>query len=143
MAIYSVANRTTNTTTGNACLEVIASANTAYTMLELGLMINAATATALGFGSPGAKGVTPTSPVTLLAEDLGNTSTGLTTTALAWGTGPTIPTNYYRRCTLPGTIGAGVIWTFPRGIRVLKNTSLILWNLSTTSAFDVWVVVDE
>ena len=143
MAIYSLANRTTNTTTANANLEAIAAAALGYRLLELGLTINAGTASVFGFGTPAAIGITPTSPVTVLAEDAGNTATGNTTTALAWGTPPTIPTNFYRRVSLPGTIGAGIIWTFPRGITVLKAKTLILWNLSTTSVADVWVVVDE
>lgn len=143
MAIYSVANRTSNSTTGNATLELIAGANQGYRLLELGFTLNAATASTFGYGTPAAIGITPTSPVTLLAEDAGNTATGNTTTALAWGTGPTIPANFYRRVSLPATIGAGLIWTFPRGINVLKTKTTILWNLSTVSVIDVWTVVDE
>jgi hypothetical protein len=143
MAIYSLANRTSNTTTANATLEIIGAAALGYRLLELGLTINAATASAFGYGTPAAIGITPTTPVTVLAEDAGNTAVGNTTTALAWGTGPTVPANFYRRVSLPATIGAGIIWTFPRGISVLKAKTTILWNLSTTSAADVWVVVDE
>ena len=143
MAIYSLANRTSNVTTANATLEAIAAAAIGYRLLELGMTINAATASAFGFGTPAATGITPTTPVTVLAEDAGNTAAGNTTTALAWSTGPTIPANFYRRVSLPATIGAGIIWTFPRGISVLKTKSLILWNLSAVSAADVWIVVDE
>lgn len=143
MAIYSLANRTTNTTTGNDCLEIIASASLGYRLLELGITINAATASAYGFGRPAAIGVTPTTPVTVLAEDGGNTSAGNTTTALAWGTQPTIPANFMRRVSLPATVGAGIIWTFPRGVFVLKALSTTVWNLSTVSAADIWIVVDE
>lgn len=144
MAIYSLANRTTNVTTGNANLEVIAASAIGFRLLELGLTLNAATASAFGFGTPGATGIGATTPQTVLAEDSGNTAVGNTTTALAWGTtAPTIAANWYRRVSLPNTVGAGIIWTFPRGITCLKTKSLILWNLSTTSAIDVWVVVDE
>jgi hypothetical protein len=144
MAIYSLANRTTNTTTGAANLEIIAASGVGYRLLEVGITINAATASAFGLGVPAAKGVGATSPVTVLAEDQNNTTAGNTTTALAWGTtAPTVPTNFFRRVSLPATIGAGIIWTFPRGIMVPKNTSLVLWNLSTTSAADVWIVLDE
>lgn len=114
-------------------------------MLELSLTISAATASTFGFGRPAAIGITPTSPVTVLAEDGGNTAAGNTTTALAWGTGPTVPANFFRRISLPATIGAGIIWTFPRGIVVLKALTSVLWNPSggSNSAADVNVVVDE
>jgi hypothetical protein len=110
--------------------------------MELGLTLNAATATTLGFGKPAAIGVTPTSPINVLTEDNSST-TGATRTALAWGTQPTIPTNFARRVSLPATIGAGIIWTFPRGFGVVQALSSTLWNLVTGSVLDVWIVVDE
>lgn len=111
----------------------------------MGTTINAATASVFGFGRPGATGITPTSPQTVLAEDGGNTAAGNTTTALAWGTAPTVPANFFRRVSLPATIGAGIIWTFPRGINVLKTLSTVLWNPSggSNSVADAWCVVDE
>jgi hypothetical protein len=142
MAIYSVANRTTGTGAGAANLEIISSATIGYRLLELGFTLNAATATAVALGAPAAKGVTPTSPVTLLAEDAGNTTAGSTQTALAWGTGPTVPVTFYRRASLSNVVGSGMILTFPRGLIVLKNTNLVFWNITTVSAMDVWVVVD-
>lgn len=143
MAIYSLANRTTVTTSAAANLEIIAAAALGYKLMEIGMMINAATQSVFGLGTPAAKGITPTSPVTVLAEDAGNTAAGSTTTALAWGTAPTVPANFLRRVNLPATVGAGCILTSPRGITVLKATSLVLWNLALGSVADVWVVVDE
>jgi hypothetical protein len=145
LAIYSVANRTTATATVAAAQETIAGANLGYRMLEFGISINAATASVFAIGRPAAIGITPTTPVTVLAEDGGNTAAGNTTTALAWGTGPTAPANLLRRVSLPATIGAGIIWTFPRGIIVLKALTSILWNPSagSNSVADTWVVVDE
>lgn len=143
MGIYSLANRTSNVTTATATLELIGGANLGYRLLELGVTINAATASTYGYGTPAAIGVTPTSPVTVLTEDRGSTTTGNSTTALAWGTAPTVPTNFFRRVSLPATVGAGIIWTFPRGITVLKAQTTVLWNLTATSVADVWVVVDE
>jgi len=143
MAIYSIANRTTNVTSAAATLEIIAAAAIGYRLLELGLTLNAATASVFGYGTPAAIGVTPTTPVTVLTEDGGNTSAGNTTTALAWATPPTVPANFLRRISLPATVGAGIIFTFPRGIFKLKATTTVLWNISATSVIDVWVVVDE
>lgn len=145
MAIYSLATRTTATANAAASLEVIAGSAVGYALVEFGLTISAATGSVFGIGRPAATGVTPTSPVTVLAEDGGNTATGNTTTALAWGTGPTVPANFFRRVSFPATIGSGIVWTFPRKLNVLKTLSLVLWNPSggSNSASDLWVVVDE
>lgn len=143
MAIFALANRTSSGTTGAAAQEIIAGANNAYRLIELGISINAATASVFGYGTPGAKGVTPTSPVTVLAEDGGNTTAGATTTALAWATPPTVPANFLRRISFPATIGAGTIFTFPRGRTVLKTVTDVIWNLTTNSVADTWIVVDE
>lgn len=145
MSIYSVANRTSATANAAAAQENIASTNVAYRLLELGLTLVAATSSVYGLGRPAVTGITPTSPVTVLAEDGGNTSAGNTTTALAWGTGPTVPANFFRRVSLPATAGAGMIWTFPRGIVCLKTLSTVLWNPSggSNSVIDSWIVVDE
>ena len=142
MAIYSLSLKTTNTTTANACLEIITASTNRPRLLELGLSLNAATASEFGLGRPAAIGITPTTPVTFLAEDPADAAATVTA-ALAWGTGPTIPTNFFRRVSLPATVGAGVIWTFPRGLLIPISSSLILWNLSTTSAADIWAIIDE
>ena len=142
MAIYSLANRTSNTTTGNDSLEIIASATGRPRLLELGVWLNAATQSPLGLGRPGAKGGTPTSPLNLLPEDPNDPTSG-TTTALAWSVQPTQPTYFFRRMNIAGAIGAGCILTFPRGLGIAANVSLVLWNITAVSVYDVHVVVDE
>jgi hypothetical protein len=54
-----------------------------------------------------------------------------------------VPTNYSRRASVPATIGAGALWTFPRGFIVLKTKSLALYVVATGAVLDTWVVVDE
>jgi hypothetical protein len=143
MAIFSCANRTSVATITTAAYEMIAGANNAYSLKELGITINAATASVIGFGVPAAIGITPAGGSTVQAEDSGNTTAGNTTTATTWGTGPTVPTTFFRRVSTPATIGAGIIWTFPRGLNTLKAKSTVLWNITANSVMDVWVVVDE
>lgn len=143
MALFSVAVRTSSGTTTTAAAEFIGGANNAFRLLELGLTINAATTSVFGYGVPAAKGITPGTTSTVQAEDGGNTTAGATTVALTWGTGPTAPTNFLRRVSLPATIGAGIVWTFPRGRTVLKTVTDVLWNITTDSVADVWFVVDE
>jgi hypothetical protein len=142
MAIYSLANRTTATGSGAANLEIRAGATNRPRLLEMGIWLNAATQSPIGIGRPQAIGVTPTSPVTVQAEDPGD-SAGLTQTALAWGTGPTVPLQFFRRVNIAASIGAGVIITFPRGIVIAAGGSLVNWNIAATSANDVHIVVDE
>ena len=142
MGIYSVANRTSSGTISAPNLEVRTTATIRASMVEMGITINAATASVFGMGRPAAIGTTPTSPVTLLAED-GSAPAGNTTTALAWTGAPTTPTNFFRRVSTPATIGAGIIWTFPRGLIIPVSNSVVLWNITATSVADVWVVVDE
>lgn len=149
MAIFSLAQRTSGVATNTAAQEIIPGASNAFRLLEYGFTLNAATASGYGLGTPAANGVTPTSPVTGLAEDAGDTTAGATTSALAWGTGPTAPSNYFRRISCAATIGVGTIWTFPRGIKKLKGPAspgtLVLFNFTagSNSVVDCWWVVDE
>jgi len=142
MAIYSLANLTTATASGAAALELRTAATDRAALLELGVFLNAATASIFGVGRPAAIGMTPTSPITWLAEDPANPA-GTAQTALAWGTGPTVPANFFRRVNLPATIGAGVILSFPRGLVIAISSSLVLWNLSIVSAVNCHVMGDE
>lgn len=142
MAVYSIARRTTNTTSGNSAHSLITTANDRAALLEAGVFMGAATASTYSIGRPAAAGVTPTSPVALLAEESAET-TGQTTSALAWGTSPTNPTNDLRRWASPATIGTGIIWTFPRGLIIPVSANLVLQNLATNGVVDSYFVVDE
>lgn len=142
MAIYSIANRTTNVTIANPCLEIRTAATDKPRIMEIGISLVAATASVFGLGRPQAIGVTPTTPVTVLAEDASD-PVGTVQTALAWATPPTVPLNFFRRVSLPATIGAGVIWTFPNGLTIPVSSSLVIWNISAVSVIDTWVVLDE
>lgn len=142
MALYSLGVRTSSGTTGTAAWEIRAAATDRLFIVEIGVFLAAATASTYGLGRPAAIGVTPTSPVTVLAEDSAN-PTGTGTSALAWGTGPTVPTNFLRRISFPATIGSGVIWTFPKGLVVPASGSIVLWNAATNGVVDAYAVIDE
>jgi len=104
----------------------------------------AATASIYGLGIPAAIGITPTSPVSNLVEpDRG--LTGVVTTAVAWGTGPTVPAQFFRRIGFPATIGAGLPepWRFDNGLFIPPAKSLVLWNIGTNRVVDVTIEVDE
>lgn len=142
MAIYAIARRTTNVTSGAAAHTIYTTSTDRAAVLEAGVFMGAATASTYSLGRPAAAGVTPTSPVLLLAEDPGNPA-ATTNSALAWGTSPTNPTNDLRRWAAPATIGTGVIWTFPRGIIIAISTNFVLQNLATNGVVDSYFVVDE
>jgi len=136
--------RTSDGTAGAAAWEIRAASTPGRAKLfELGFFLAAATASIYGLGRPQAIGDTPTSPVDLLPEDPNDVITAaLIQSALAWDTGPTVPTAYMRRIALPATIGAGVIWTFPTGIVIPVSGSLVLWNIGTNGVVDAYAVVD-
>lgn len=138
---YSLAVRTTNVTTGNATVEMIAGATQGFRLLELGISLGVSTLSTYGLGVPAAKGITPTSPVTMLTEGSvsGSGAANAPTTALAWGTGPTVPAAFFRRFTITGGFSQ-FMWT--PGLVVPANTTLVLWNLSTTQVADVYMVVE-
>lgn len=151
MPLYSLRTRTTVTTTGAAAYEFRAASGTRVAIREIGIFLAAATASTYGLGRPAAIGATPTSPVTVIPEDWAAPA-GVSTTAVAWGTGPTVPTQFHRAIGLPAAIGNGVIWTFGpnefvigpiQGAAAAVN-SFVIWNLATNSAAtDIYVRCDE
>ena len=143
MAIYSLSQRTTSGTAATAAWEVRSTSTNKPKMMEMSFTQVAATASVFGIGRPAAIGVTPTTPQTFLDEQDGNGPTGLTTAAVAWGTGPTVPANFFRRVAMPATIGAGFVWTFPRGLGIPISGSIVLWVIATASVVDASAVVDE
>lgn len=140
----SISRRTTDGTTGAAALELIAHASGVGCLVkEVSVYLASGVASTFGLGRPAAKGITPTTPVALLADDSSGSGLMSTTTALAWGTGPTLPTQFYRRIGLPVTIGSFVEWIFQNGLFVPPGGTLVLWNLAANGVADVNIVVDE
>jgi len=140
----SLGVRTTNVTTGNACWEILTGSTPGRVKIfEIGITLAAATTSTFALGRPQAKGVTPTSAVDFQVEDPNDVlASGVVQSALAWGTGPTIPLAYFRRVSLPATVGTGVIWTFPEGLVIPVSSSVIIWNLDTNAAADMYAVVE-
>lgn len=142
MAIYSLALNTTVTTTGAAAWDIKAAASNRPAIMELSINLGAATASTYGIGRAG-NTPTQTSAVLVQAEDPGDPA-GVSGCAVAWSVAPTIPTQFHRRVALAGTIGVGIIWTFPRGLVLAAGASMLVWNLATNANnANVHVVVDE
>ncbi|MGZ4972500.1 MAG: hypothetical protein ACXWDN_07055 [Limisphaerales bacterium] len=143
MAIYSLSLNSTVTTTNAPAWGFLAQADENPTIYEIHLDLGAATASSYGFGRAATAG-TQTAGVSVLPHGPANSTTGKSTCAVAWSAAPTVPTQYLRRKSLPATIGAGVIWTFPGGLGVAAASEMVIWNLATNSAsLNVTVVGEE
>jgi hypothetical protein len=117
----------------------------AVSVLEMGFFCTAATSSSVGLGRPAASGVTPTTPVTVIADKSGDVA-GTCQTASAWATPPTAPTTFNRRLVTAATIGSGAIWQWPLGsLTIPIGGSLVLWNFggAAGSILAVYFVLDE
>lgn len=142
MAMASIGVRTTNFTITQASLEIRTTAAVRATLFALSIVQATATAQSLGFGRPQAIGVTPGGSGTPIRDEPGSPAC-VTTTALSWGTSPTVPLTFARRWCSAATIGVGVIWTFLRGFAVPVSSSVVVWNITTAVACDICVEYDE
>lgn len=143
MAIYSLSQRTIIVTAGQATWEVRTAATDIPRVMEIGFSQVTAVAATIGLGRPATIGVTPTTPQTFLPEDPSDPAATVTA-CVGWGsTVPAVPANFFRRITCVAAIGAGVIWTFPRGLKIAASNSIVLWVIATAPVLDAWAVIDE
>jgi len=143
MAIYSLSLRTTVTTIAAASWAALSPATNEAAVMELRWVNGAATASVIVIGRT-ANTPTLSAGVAFLAEDEGR-PTGLTQAGVAFGTAPTVPTNFARRASLAAVIGVGIIYTFPRGfVLPAAGAAICVWNITSNSAVvDIDAVVDE
>ena len=142
MSLCGQGVRTTNVTINQAMMEIIAGASSRLAVLELGMINATAVGLTIGLGRPAAIGITPTTPSLLQRMDPADTAC-VGATALAWGTSPTSPVFFMRRFTFPAAIGMGVVWTWPKGLMIPTNGSVVLWNISATQASDVNIAAED
>jgi hypothetical protein len=143
---YANSVLTTNVTTAEATWELIAGTN-GVRLFELGIALNAATASTILLARPAAKGVTPTTAKAFKPEGVndGLGSDSSATTAVAWGTKPTAPADgiYMRRFGLPAEVGRSIVWTWENGLLIPAAASLVIFNGATNSALNVWARISE
>lgn len=144
MSIFSIGRSSTGTTSGNAASDVAAGSACRPAIMEIGVFLAAATASTFGLNRTTALG-TRTTPVALLPEDPANLSGAVSETdcAVAWSVQPTFATSDMRLITLPATIGAGIVWTFPKGCLVAVSLSLAIVNRATNGNSTHYYVADE
>lgn len=141
MAISSLAQRTTNLTIAQACIEWRTPATVRPKVLEISIVQATATAQSLGLGRPQAIGVTPVN--VLFQRDEPNDPASVINGSLSWATSPTVPLIFHRRWNSAATIGVGIVWTFPRGLVIPISSSLVVWNITASVANDISCVLDE
>lgn len=145
MPVFSIGRRTTNTTSGQAAMDVACSTGLRPRIMEWTITLAAGTTSTYGLNRPTALG-TRTTPIALQVEDSADPApTGITLldSALAHSVQPTLATQYLRRVSLPATIGAGRTWVFPRGLVLATSLSLVLQNLATNGVVDSEVVAEQ
>lgn len=143
MAIYSLSLRTTVTTIAAASWAALSPSTNEAAVMELRWVNGAATASVIAIGRSG-NTPTLTSGVAFLPEDEGRPA-GVTQAAAAFGTAPTVATNFNRRASIAGVIGVGIVYTFPRGFVLAGGgPAIMVWNITANSAVvDIDCVVDE
>ena len=151
MAIMSLAVQSSSNAQATAACEIYPSSSSDR-VLVLGVRFTVDNATSpqdlFGIGQPAAPGVGRTANATnwlqnaMLQEDIaGLPSTCFVSTS--WATQPTAPTNFYRRATIANTTGSSWEFTFPGGIIIPAQGSLVLWNIANNDIVDIEVVIDE
>jgi hypothetical protein len=110
---------------------------------EVGVFATTAVSGSIGLIRPSAVGATFTSTAAGQPEDPVS-GAGVAVIDTVAGTPPTIGATYLRQATLPATIGAGVIWTFPNGLVVPISASMALWQTSALAVgYALYFVYDE
>lgn len=137
----SISRLTTTGTINAAALEIIAGLTRGLWVRSIEIGITAATASIYAVGRPAAKGVTPTSPLAFPILDSDRELT-IATTALAWGTPPTVPASFYKASSFPAVIGSGANQQFGN-LWVPAGGTLVLWNLAGNSVAYVSIAIDE
>jgi hypothetical protein len=138
MSIYRIAQTSTSTTSGNAAADVATptASGVKPRLMEYGLFLGAATASTFSLRRTSALG-TRTTPTALVPEDPDDitlTGTTLVDAAVAFSVEPTEVSAKLTSIGLPATIGVGVIWTFPRGLKIAAQLSLCIIHDATNAA---------
>ena len=146
MAIFSLSVKITGASAG-PLLEIYTGSSPAMAckVMEIGISQNAATATEYGLGFPAAVGTGRGGTFLFQNEQSQTDYASKTNIATSWSGAPTAPTIALRRFSSSATVGAGIIWTFPRGITIPAGgtQSIVLWGYATFPTLDVWCVLDE
>lgn len=143
MARYAIAATKTTTAAAGLICQLRAGAARDLRIWEVGVSVTSAASGSVALTRPTAVGATFTSTGTGQAEDP-VAGAGVAVVDTAATTAPTIGSTHMRMTTLPATIGAGIIWSFPLGLAVPVSSSIALWQTSSVAVgYAVYFVYDE
>jgi hypothetical protein len=135
MSYYELGIASVAAATGAAYQTIHGATSSAVRIFECGHFCNAATASPYSIGRPANTPVASTS-VLVKAVNPDADVTGVTNVDSAWSTAPTTPTTIFRLCSLPATIGAGMVFVWPEGSEIFlsktagANQWVTIWNYS-------------
>lgn len=141
MARFQQAVRTSNVTSTNAALEIIAGSK-GCRVWSVKINVASAVATVLGIGRPATAGLVPATLSKFLSID-NIRSFSLSQIALTWGTSPTAPAAFFERVSTTGAIGFLRDLFFPQGLYVSPNATLTLHNITGGATIDATVDISE
>ena len=134
---------TSNTTTGQACLQLIAGAR-GVTVKRIHMTLATAVASVVTVQKTSALGTPSATAAFTSITAFGSTAaTSLSTTVLAWSVQPTAVTYAYDRITFPATIGTERERVYDVGLYVAPGDSIIIINQGTTGVFDIAIEIEE
>jgi hypothetical protein len=132
MSIYSIDLASTSTASTTALGDFKAASSNQPRIIDVAVNLGTANATNIGLGR--AANTPVQTGATFLIPDNPNDPNGLSACATTWSVAPTVPAQFLRRAQLVGVIGAGIIWTFPRGLIVASSGDIVLWNIAAGTA---------
>lgn len=150
--IYELGITVTTSAAAGAICEIIpitlAAGHRMPEVREIGIFNVSGVAAEVGIGQPAAIGVTPGTIKTVQATNTQDTIAGATTVAASWGTAPTAPGTYRRRCEVQAVVGAGVVFVWNQlefqmwsGAAI---STVILYQISTAAVtYDLYFKVAE
>lgn len=146
-ALYQVSDRSASITAAARFAEIRTAATDRAFVREIGVAVGVAgAAPTIGLIRPNAIGVTPTTPKTAQSLDPAAPAASITS-AVAWGTAPTLPGTpiYLARVGLPASLGAGWVWSWNPGEELIipVSSSLLIdciaLSAATATAIDWYV----
>jgi hypothetical protein len=141
--LYSVATSKTTGAAAGLIAEVRTSSTRDARVFEIGVTAETAVAGTIGLVRATNAGTTPGGAVVPTADDPNAAATGVNLYT-TYGTEPTQAAVYLRRFAASAAIGAGVVWTFPRGLVIGTTGGLLIRQLSTAAVtYSVYVNFDE
>jgi hypothetical protein len=146
MARYGVGATKTTAATANLWIAapLVTTSSKVARIWEIGVFMETAAANTIQLFRQNAAGAGSPTNVAPVAEDTvsGAASCNLVTAYAT--TNPTAATVPIRRCSLPATIGAGIIWTFPAGLVIPVSSSVNLFQVAATACtYGIYVAYDE